>query len=167
LFYVKGKIIKLLYNEKGLWAISFFILPLTNLPKYCTILSMSKKRILVADDQEEILSLLKDSLTTSGFDVTLCKESKNILQAIKTFHPDLILLDLLMPELGGFEICEILNNDPLTRGIPIIIVSGFGDLVDVKKAYNLGVVGYFVKPFSLNDLTREINKAIANKEQAL
>ncbi|MDD5060447.1 MAG: response regulator [Candidatus Omnitrophica bacterium] len=128
---------------------------------------MSKKRILVADDQDEILSLLKDSLSNAGFDVALCKESKDIIHLIKTFHPDLILLDLLMPELGGFEICEILNSDTLTRGIPIIIISGFGDLVGVKKAYNLGVVGYFVKPFALDDLTKEINKAIANKEQAL
>ncbi len=72
-----------------------------------------------------------------------------------------------MPELGGFEICEILNNDPETRGIPIIIITGFGDLVDVKKAYNLGAVGYLVKPFALDDLNKEINKAITNKQNSL
>ena len=128
---------------------------------------MAKKRILVADDQEEILSLLNDSLTNCGFEITLCKESKNVLHSIKSFKPDLILLDLLMPDLGGFEICEILNNDPQTHGIPIIIISGFGDLVDIKKAYKLGAVGYFVKPFDLSDLCKEINKVIANKESSL
>jgi len=125
---------------------------------------MIKKRILVVDDQEEILLLLNDYLSNSGFEVTLCKETKNALSLIKSFKPDLILLDLLMPDLNGFEICEILNNDTETCGIPIIIISGFGDLVDVKKAYKLGVVGYFVKPFTLTDLSKKINKVITNIE---
>ncbi len=128
---------------------------------------MAKKRILVADDQEEILSLLNDSLSGCGFEVMLCKEAKNVLQSIRSFKPNLILLDLLMPDLGGFEICEILNNDPQTHGIPIIIISGFGDLVDIKKAYKLGAVGYFVKPFALSDLCKEIDKVLANKEKTL
>jgi CheY-like chemotaxis protein len=128
---------------------------------------MIKKRILVADDQDDILSLLKDSLSGYDFEVMACKEPKNILSLIKSFKPDLILLDLLMPDLGGFEICEILNNDPETSGIPIIIISGYGDLTDVKKAFKLGAVGYFVKPFALSDLSKEISKAIKNKEKPL
>ncbi|MDD5097770.1 MAG: response regulator, partial [Candidatus Omnitrophica bacterium] len=83
------------------------------------------------------------------------------------FKPDLILLDLLMPDLGGFEICEILNKNLETREIPIIIISGFGNLADIKKAYALGAVGYFVKPFSLNDLFSKVIKTINNKETKL
>ena len=128
---------------------------------------LSKKRILVIDDQEEVLALLKDSLVGSGFEAMVCKEPKNVLILIKSFKPDLILLDLLMPDLGGFEICEILNNDPQTHGIPIIIISGFGDLVDIKKAYKLGAVGYLVKPFPLDSLSKEISKAITNRENPL
>jgi len=127
--------------------------------------SAPKKRIFVVDDQEEVLSLLKDYLSGSGFEVLVCKESKNVLSSVNSFKPDLILLDLRMPDLGGFEICEILNNDPQTQGIPIIIISGFGDLVDIKKACKLGVVGYLVKPFSLDSLSKEITKALANKEK--
>ena len=128
---------------------------------------MSKKRILVVDDQEDVLLLLNDSLSKYGFEVMVCKEPKKVSDSIKSFNPDLILLDLLMPNLGGFEICEILNNDPQTRGIPIIIISGYGDLVDIKKAYKLGVVGYFIKPFALSDLCKEISKVITNKEKPL
>jgi CheY-like chemotaxis protein len=128
---------------------------------------MEKKRIFIVDDQEEVLSLLNDSLIGAGFEVMICKEPVKVLGSIKAFKPDLILLDLLMPELGGFEICEILNNDPATHGIPIIIISGFGDLGDVKKAYKLGAVGYLVKPFALADLHKEITKVIANKEKLL
>jgi len=128
---------------------------------------MRKKKIFIADDQEDILTLLKDFLVPYDFEVMILKESKNILASIISFKPDLILLDLLMPDLGGFEICEILNKNPETREIPIIIISGFGDLVDVKKAYSLGVAGYFVKPFSLADLFTKIIKTINNKETEL
>jgi len=128
---------------------------------------VSKKRVFVVDDQEDILTLLSDSLTNFGFEVKVCKESRNALEQIKSFKPNLILLDLRMPSLGGFEICEILNNDPQTHGIPIIIISGFGDLVDIKQAYKLGAADYIVKPFSLDALSIKINKALANKEKLL
>ena len=126
---------------------------------------MLKKRIFVVDDQEDILSLLNDALSNAGFEVLTCKEPKNALGLIKSFNPNLILLDLRMPELGGFEICEILNDDPQAHGIPIIIVSGFGDFVDIKEAYKLGADGYLVKPFTLDALFKEIAKTLANKEK--
>lgn len=66
---------------------------------------MVKKKIFIIDDQEEVLSLLKDSLIGCGFDVVVCKEPKNSLNLIKTFKPGLVLLDLLMPGLSGFEVC--------------------------------------------------------------
>ena len=128
---------------------------------------MPKKKIFIADDQTDILSLLKDFLTAHDFEVMILKEPKNILSSIISFKPDLILLDLLMPDLGGFEVCEILNKNLHTREIPIIIISGLGDLADIKKAYSLGAVGYFVKPFSLNDLFTKIMKTITNKETQL
>lgn len=128
---------------------------------------MPKKRIFIADDQEDILALLKDFLTSRDFEVMVLKEPRKILDAVLSFKPDLILLDLLMPDLGGFEICEIFNKNEKTREIPIIIITGFGNLVDIKKAYSLGAVGYFVKPFSLVDLFTKIIKTIDNKETRL
>ncbi len=126
---------------------------------------MAQKKIFIVDDQEEILSLLKDFLSQRDFDVTTTQEPKTVASRIKSLQPDIILLDLLMPNLGGFDICEILNSDPQTRGIPIIVMSGLNDLVDIKKAYKLGIVGYLTKPFALEDLAREINKCLANKEK--
>ena len=102
---------------------------------------MAQKKIFIVDDQEEILSLLKDFLSQRDFDVTTTQEPKTVASRIKSLQPDIILLDLLMPNLGGFDICEILNSDPQTRGIPIIVMSGLNDLVDIKKAYKLGIVG--------------------------
>jgi len=125
---------------------------------------MPKKKVFVADDREEVLSMLKDLLTSKGYEVMVSKDPKNLIKSIKDFKPHLILLDLLMPDLDGFEICRILNNDPEAQTIPIIIMSGLSDLVDIKRAYALGVVGYLVKPFDLNIVAAEIEKAIANKE---
>ena len=128
---------------------------------------MIKKKIFIADDQEDILSLLKDFLTNHNFEVMVLKEPKNILALIINFKPDLILLDLLMPDLDGYEICEILNKNSATCEIPIIIITGFGNLGDIKKAYSLGAVGYCVKPFALDDLLNKITKTINNKEAKL
>jgi len=125
---------------------------------------MPKKRVFVADDREEVLFMLKDLLTSKGYEVMASKDPKNLIKSIKDFKPHLILLDLLMPDLDGFEVCRILNNDPEAQTIPIIIMSGLSDLVDIKRAYALGVVGYLIKPFDLNTVAVEIEKAIANKE---
>ena len=125
---------------------------------------MPQKKIFVADDQEEVLAMLRDFLSSKGYEVLGSRDSKQIVKLIKKFQPDLILLDLLMPDLDGFEICRILNNDPEAQSIPIIIMSGLSDLVDIKRAYKLGVVGYLTKPFDMQVVLAEIEKAIANKE---
>lgn len=127
-------------------------------------MTQEKKKIFVADDNEDILSVIKDFLTSKDFDVLTSNDSTGIIGSIKSFNPDLILLDLLMPGMGGFEICEILNKDAETQGIPIIVVSGLQDITDIKRAYAIGVVGYLTKPFNLKILLEEINKAIANKQ---
>ncbi|MDO8661749.1 MAG: response regulator [Candidatus Omnitrophota bacterium] len=125
---------------------------------------MPKKKIFVADNQEDVLSMLSDFLTSKGYEVMGSKDPKELIKSIKHFQPDLILLDLLMPDLDGFEICRILNNDPESQATPIIIMSGLSDLVDIKRAYKLGVVGYLIKPFDMKTVLSEIEKAIANKE---
>lgn len=128
---------------------------------------MPKKRIFVADDKEDVLSMLQDALTAKGFEVKISKDPKEMIKLIKVFQPHLILLDLLMPDLDGFDICQILNDSPETRGIPIIIMSGLGDPGDIKKAYKLGVVDYFTKPFGIDAIVAKIERAIANKEKPL
>lgn len=126
---------------------------------------MSKKKVFVADDREEVLSMLKDLLVANGFEVMVSKDSRQMVKQIISFQPHLILLDLLMPDLDGFEICQILNSDPQTQCIPIIVMSGLSDMVDIKRAYKMGVVGYFTKPFDLKNMVLEIEKAIANREK--
>lgn len=123
-----------------------------------------KKRVFIADDDEAVLTSLQRLLQLSDFEVETTRSPKEIVPMIKAFMPDIILLDLLMPNLGGLEICEMLNGDEQTQGIPIIVISALGREEDIKRAYKLGVIGYFVKPYDFNGLLKEINRAIAYKE---
>jgi len=123
-----------------------------------------KKRVFIADDDEAVLTSLKRLLELSDFLVDTTTNPKDVLPKIKAFQPDIILLDLLMSNLGGLEICEMLNSDSQTQGIPIIIISALGDEQDIKRAYRLGVTGYFIKPYDFGALLKEVNRSIASKE---
>jgi len=123
-----------------------------------------KKRIFIADDDRTVLESLKKLLEFSGFEVEATGNPKEILTKIKSCKPDLILLDLLMPQLGGLEICQMLNSDSQTQGIPIIVISALAGQADIKKAYQLGVVNYVTKPYDFQFLLREITKALSYKE---
>ncbi len=125
-----------------------------------------KKRILIADDDAVVLTSLKKLLVISGFEVNVATSARDILSIVKSFKPQLILLDLLMPDLGGLEICDILNKDSQTQGIPIIILSAVGNYTDIRKAYKLGVIGYITKPYEFPQLLKGIQKAIDSKEKA-
>jgi len=123
----------------------------------------NKVKIFILDDEEEALYLLKKVLTIRGFEVEVSPDSRVAFERIKKFNPCLILLDLRMPHLGGFEFCEMLNKDAQTQRIPIIIISVFVDEADIKRAYQLGAGGYVKKPFTLDQLLREIDKVIGYK----
>lgn len=123
-----------------------------------------KKRIFIADDDEIIVDSLSKLLTISGFEISSTRNPKEVVSKIKNFKPDLVLMDLLMPGLGGIELCEILNSDKDTEGIPIIVISALAGQADIKKAYQLGVVGYITKPYDFMSLLQEINKAISYKK---
>ncbi len=125
---------------------------------------IEKKKVFIADDDEAVLQSLKRLLELSGFEVLALSNAREILRSIKSFKPNVILLDMLMPNLGGLEICQMLNDDKETQGIPIIVVSALAGYADIEKAYKLGVVGYFTKPYDFSKLLQEINKVIAYKE---
>jgi len=128
---------------------------------------MDKKKILIIDDDKVVLESLRRLLELHSYEALAVQEAGEAFSKAKSFNPDVILLDLLMPRLGGLEICEMLNSDKETRGIPIIVVSALDKEADIKKAYRLGVVGYITKPYDLNKLLQEINKAISYKQEDL
>lgn len=122
----------------------------------------AKKRVFIAEDEEAALSTLERLLVIAGFEVSGTSKPKEIIDKVKAFKPQIILLDLLMPEIGGLEVCELLDKDNATRDIPIIIVSSLGGYHDIIKAYNLGVVGYIQKPYDFSKLSQEIARVLTH-----
>ena len=128
---------------------------------------MEKKRILVIDDDEHIANLLKLRLESAGeYEVKVLFEATDIIGQVRAFKPDVILLDLLMPDIGGLEARRRLNNDAGTHAIPIIVISALSKDIDKLKAYKLGIIDYIVKPFDPKLLIATIEKAIRAKRGA-
>lgn len=127
---------------------------------------MKKNKIMIIDDEYGAVSLLKHRLECEGYDVLALSDAKGVISELHSFVPDIIILDLLMPEYGGLDVCAMLNKDPIGLNTPVIVVSGLNNDVDKKKAYGLGVGEYFVKPVDIDVLLAAIKKHIKNKYNA-
>ncbi len=126
---------------------------------------MDRIRVLVVDDEEDFLKILQLNLeATEKYEVLTLLNPKKLIASIHRFKPQVILMELRMPGIGGIEACEMLNNDPLGRGIPIIVVSALEKDIDKNKAYKVGVVDYLVKPVEIDLVISKIEKAIRQKK---
>lgn len=127
---------------------------------------MGKKKILIVDNEKEIVDALKIFLERNvNYEVLGLTDSKETLSKVHSFRPDVILLDLLMPYLGGLEICEQLNDDEIGKATPIVITSALWKDMDKLEAFKLGIVAYLVKPIELEMLMTAIKNALRFKEQ--
>jgi DNA-binding response OmpR family regulator len=109
------------------------------------------KRILIAEDDEFLSSLLKNRLQRENFSVLVAKNGLEAFDALKTFKPHLVLLDIILPGKLGFEILEDAKKDPKLATIPFIVMSNLGQEEDIQKAKALGAIEYFVKARILID----------------
>jgi CheY-like chemotaxis protein/two-component sensor histidine kinase len=117
---------------------------------------ISKATILIVDDNPNNVQLLKAVMTMRGFDVLVAKNGLHALETVKTDLPDLILLDIMMPEMDGFEACQKLKESPTTTNIPIIFLTAKSHIDDIMKGFELGAVDYITKPFSSNELVARV-----------
>jgi signal transduction histidine kinase/DNA-binding response OmpR family regulator len=118
----------------------------------------NRKTILVVDDELNVRELLKQELETEGYHVLEAANGLDAITQVKQQKPDLIILDVMMPEMSGFDAAAVLKNDPETAAIPIIILS---ILEDQERGYRLGVDRYLTKPFDMEHLLQEISILIA------
>jgi CheY-like chemotaxis protein len=121
---------------------------------------MGKKRILVADDQEPIRMMLKMSLERLGFEVSTAKDGREALGCVRENPPDLIITDIMMPEMDGYEVLTQLHRDPATAGIPAIVLTAMEEEPFQGKSASLGAVDHLVKPMSLPDLKQKVMKIL-------
>lgn len=123
--------------------------------------SASRKDILVVDDTLANLRLLTQMLSNHGYRVRPVTDGAQALITARSVPPDLILLDIRMPGMDGYEVCERLKSDPLTQSIPIIFLSALGETEDKVKAFSMGGVDYVTKPFQVEEVIARVQTHLA------
>ena len=113
-------------------------------------------RILVVDDEQDLVDLVAFNLQGAGFDVLTAHSGRDALEVARAHLPDLILLDLMLPDIQGTEVCRTLKADEATKGIPIIMVTARGEEIDRVVGFELGADDYVVKPFSPRELVLRV-----------
>lgn len=122
-------------------------------------MSEDKKNILLVEDEPLLSNLLKQRLEKEGLNVILAQDGEEALKILKTVKPNLILLDIILPKISGFELMEILKTDPQFEKAPIIIISNLGQESDVLKGQSLGAIEYFVKAqVSIEELVEQVKR---------
>lgn len=124
---------------------------------------MSKERILVVDDEDDILELARYNLTRDGYIVQCVSTGEAALTDARKLLPDLILLDLMLPGIGGLDVCRALRKDPKTNHIPIIMVTARGEDADVVAGLELGADDYVTKPFSPRVLLARVRAVLRRR----
>jgi two-component system alkaline phosphatase synthesis response regulator PhoP len=118
---------------------------------------VAKGKILVVDDEIYIVHILDFSLGMEGYQVSTALDGEQALEKARGERPDLIVLDIMMPKLDGYETCKALKSDPQTKDIPVILLSAKGRNADQKLGFEVGADDYITKPFSPRKLVERIN----------
>ena len=119
------------------------------------------KKILIADDRSEVVELVKVTLEGEGYRTIDASDGREALEKIRKEKPDLILLDIIMPKMDGFEVLSEAKEDLQTKDIPIIMLTAKGQKLDEDKCRRLGAADYIIKPFSPSHLLRKIEEIMA------
>ncbi|HEX5773336.1 response regulator transcription factor [Geomobilimonas luticola] len=108
---------------------------------------MHKNKILVVEDEESLLKLESILLSSKGYNVTGVMDGRSALEEIAANPPDLVILDIMLPELDGFEVCRHIKEDPATKGIPVVMLTAKKNSQDYARGMEMGADAYITKPF--------------------
>ena len=116
------------------------------------------KRILAVDDEPHILKLVSFSLKSGGFEVLEASDGLSAIEVAQAEQPDLILMDVMMPVLDGYEACRRLKEDPATKDIPVVMLTAKTQLTEQQNGLDSGAVHYICKPFTPKDLVAQVQE---------
>ena len=119
-------------------------------------------RVLIVEDEPELVGILAFLLKEEGYDVGIAFDGKKALSEIRSNPPDMVLLDIMLPQMDGFELCKIVRRD---TSIPVVILSAKGCDEHVIKGLELGADDYITKPFNHRELILRVNRLLARVEQ--
>jgi two-component system alkaline phosphatase synthesis response regulator PhoP len=119
-----------------------------------------KTRILVVDDEESVRQVVSFTLEQAGYEVESSADGDDCLEKVYSFRPDLILLDLMMPLVDGWEVLRLLRSNPETADIPVVILTAKGEIYDKMFALQQGAADYITKPFGKRELLERISAIV-------
>jgi len=119
-------------------------------------------KILIADDEPDIRELVALILELDDHEVLQARDGQEAVEKTRAEQPDLILMDVRMPRLTGYEACELLKADPATRDIPVVFLSAKGQVGEVKAGYQAGAAAYLVKPFDAEELLTLVQRLLSS-----
>jgi len=124
-------------------------------------ISNGAKKILLIEDEEIMIGLLQKKLTNEGYEVSVARDGEEGLKAMREVRPDLVLLDIIMPKMGGFEVMEEMNKDKELKKIPVIVISNSGQPVELDKAQKLGAKDWLIKTeFDPQEVIDKVKKQV-------
>jgi two-component system phosphate regulon response regulator PhoB len=124
---------------------------------------VSNNSILVADDESDVVDLISHNLRTAGFQVSNAVDGTSALSKARVERPALIVLDVMMPGLSGFEVCKLLKGDPSTEGISVLLLTAKAEEIDRILGFELGADDYLIKPFSPRELVLRVQSILRRK----
>lgn len=125
-----------------------------------TKLDSYSKEILIVDDNPTNLLLLKNLLRQQGYEVRCARSGKMALYSAQAFPPDLILLDIMMPEMDGYEVCRRLKASAATAQVPVVFVSALDAATEKEQAFAVGAVDYISKPYQIQDILYKVQQML-------
>ncbi|MFQ5612380.1 MAG: response regulator transcription factor [Anaerolineae bacterium] len=114
------------------------------------------KKVLIVDDEVNIIISLEFLMEQAGYRLEIARDGAEALEKVAAFEPDLVLLDIMMPQVNGFEVCRRIRQNPVWQDIKILMLTAKGREVEVNKGLALGANAYIIKPFSTRELMAEI-----------
>jgi DNA-binding response OmpR family regulator len=121
---------------------------------------MEKKKILIADDNENIRDALTYLLEDEGYALSMAKDGSDALKKVREFHPDILFLDIMMPEMNGYEVCRVIKNDPKLKITYVIMLTAKGQVAEQERGKEVGADEYIVKPFSPMEILSKIKNIL-------
>ena len=118
------------------------------------------KRVLIVDDEPNIVISVEFLMKREGFGVSVARDGSEALERIRGERPDLVVLDVMMPKLNGFEVCEAVRADPELAGTLIVMLTAKGRVAEMSKGLALGADAYIAKPFSTRDLVARVKSLL-------
>jgi DNA-binding response OmpR family regulator len=125
-----------------------------------------RKRILIVEDNSDLLELLRLSFKAAGFSIATATNGIDAIKKTRSLNPDLILLDLILPELDGFAVCEILRKDPETVSVPIVVLTGLSSQFTRYAGLESGATEFVTKPMSPDHLVVKVKRLLSERAAA-